>query len=186
MESEEQLWMNLTDCTNRSRGYNKDYNAYSSSHKLSIETKEKIRQKALGRKVDRIVVEKIRLKNKGQKREKQSKNMQLRWGITKTYFGLNNLDPKKLQLVKDKISIATKLRFTNDENIKNKKCIKVNYEEKELYFRSLRKASMFFNVDKGGIKYAINKNNGKFKKLNANFYYISEEIYNINKTSGEK
>ena len=189
LESEEQLWMNLTNCTNRKFGYNKDVLAYNSGHKMSDETKEKLRIKAKGRIVSRDVVEKIRLKNLGQIRSNHSINMKNRWDKSKLYFGLCNLSKDKLDVVKQKISISMSKRFSLDENISelvNSNYLKCVTENEILYFRSLHKASEYFNVDRGGIKYAIKNNNGKFMKIKCVFINISRTEYLKNKTSGEK
>lgn len=75
LESTEQYWINMTQCANRKFGYNLDICAYNSSHKLSEETKNKIRIKAIGRKRSKEAIEKTTKANKGQSRPKQSETM---------------------------------------------------------------------------------------------------------------
>lgn len=189
LQSEEQLWMNLTNCTNRLYGYNKNILAYNSGHKISNETREKIKIKATGRIANRDGVEKTRLKNLGQIRPIQSEKMLQRWDKTKMYFGINNLSEENLNKLKEKLRLITKKRFEKDENISDSfksvylKCIT---KDNVLYFRSLHLASKHFKVDRGGIKYTINNKNGYFKKIDCTFVKITKEEYLKNKTSGEK
>lgn len=63
----EQYYLDYYKSYNREFGYNIDPEAKYAGKHLSEETKEKIRQKALNRKISKETIEKIRLKNLGKK-----------------------------------------------------------------------------------------------------------------------
>lgn len=171
----EQYWFNITGCTNRKYGYNIDLSAFNSGgRKTSEETRLKISTRNKGKRLPKEVVEKIRLSNLGQKRPEQSIKMRLRYEQgNPNKLGLKYLSQDKLEEVKIKLSISTKRRYENEDNLpKTRQKLKMLKEGEIFYFKSLRDAARNLNVDKGGIKYALKYNNGYFKKLNAYFELV--------------
>lgn len=115
----EQYYLDYYKSYIREFGYNIDPEAKYAGKHLSEETKEKIRQKALCRKISKETIEKIRLKNLGKKRPKQSDKMKSRWDITKQYFGYNCMSEEKKKEVIDKIRIKTIERYKDYRNKRN-------------------------------------------------------------------
>lgn len=174
LESEETYWINVLQSNNRKFGYNINPSGYSRT-KLSQETKDKISVKATGRKLSQETIEKLVLKNTGQVRKNQSIKMKNRWDATKQYFGINNLSEDKLNKVKEKLSIAAKNRYKDDNNIKDNTFIKVIDSVGNIkVFRSLKRASHALNVDKKTIKSNINKT---IRKLNVKIEKIESGEY---------
>lgn len=164
----EQYWMNLTQASNRLYGYNLEHSAYAGTiGRLAEETKEKIRQKHLGKKVPRDIVEKVRLANTGQKRPTHSETMKKNWEKVKQQMGFNNFTPEKRAIVCEKLCIATKARYSKIENLPltRQEVIVKDKTGKITVYPSIHKAAAGLEVDRGAIKYAVQNAKGLIKKL---------------------
>lgn len=177
----EQYYLDYYKSYIREFGYNIDPEAKHAGKHLSEETKEKIRQKALHRKLSKDVIEKIRLKNLGKKKPKQSERMKDRWNITKQYFGYNNLSEEKKIEVAEKIRAKTIKRYKDYRNKRNNIFIKAIFDNGECkYFYAYKDASRQLKIDKGAIQYAFKFKNGRCNKIGATFVKITENEYKIN------
>lgn len=192
----EQYYIDYYNSADRRFGYNIDRIADHTKpgFHLSEETKEKIRQKAIGRKLSPEQIEKMKIAQTGMSKPKQSETMKRKYANGEVTF------PRYYEVSEEKrkewskhSSEAGKKRYSNYTNRPKGKFLKVEIGEDVLYFPSLREAARNLNVDKGAIQYVMKHTNGYIKKLNCFISYITEEefmqteFYRQNyKTSGEK
>ena len=195
----EQQYIDYYNSADRRFGYNID--AIADHNKpgfhLSEETKEKISAKHKGKKIPKDVVEKIRQAQIGKPKPAQSEAMK------KRYQDGNSTFPRYYEVSKEKqeewsmhSNEAGKRRYQDYSNRPKGYFLKVELSNEILYFPSLREASRNLGVNKGGIKYALQKKGGYMKKINCYISCITEEefmqseFYNThfirNKVSGEK
>ena len=199
----EQQYIDYYNSADRRFGYNIDECADHAGHHLSEETKRKIGNANRGKKRSPEVIEKCRQSQIGLKKPKQSETMKLKFANGEiTFPRYTEVSKEKQKLWSQHISESGKKRYKDYANRTVGYFLKVEFENETLYFPSLREAARNLNVDKGGIIYAIKRNDGVLKKLQCKFSYITEEEfiktefyethYNIqekhsrNKTSGEK
>lgn len=174
----EQYYLDYYKSYNRELGYNIDPEAKYAGKHLANETKEKIREKAIGRKRSAESIEKTRLSNLGSKRPTQSEKMKARWDVSKTYFGYNNLSENAKRKCRDKIRSKTIEWYKDFNNKKNNIFLKVLFDDKNvLYFHSYHTAANSLSIDRGAIKYALKYNAGRLFKINAVFIIISKNEY---------
>lgn len=174
----EQYYLDYYKSYNREFGYNIDPEAKYAGKHLANETKNKIREKAIGRKRSIESIEKVRQFNLGSKKPKQSKKMKDRWDISKTYFGYNCLSEDRKKECANKIRNKTIERYKDFNNKKNNIFLKVLFDNGNiLYFHSYHTASNFLLIDRNAIKYALNHNEGRLFKINATFVLISKDEY---------
>lgn len=177
----EQYYLDYYKSYNREFGYNIDSEAKYAGKHLADETKDKIRNKALNRKRSKEIIEKIRLKNLGMKKPKQSAAMKNRWALSKLYFGYNNLSEDKKKEVSEKIKLKNIERYKNYKNKIKNIFIKVEFDNGDCkYFHSYRTASNYLKIDKNTITYSFKYKNGRCNKINATFIKINENEYNKN------
>ena len=174
----EQYYLDYYKSYNREYGYNIDPEAKYAGKHLAEETKNKIREKALGRKRSVEAIEKVRQSNLGSKKPKQSEKMKARWHISKTYFGYNNLSEDRKKECISKIRNKTILRYKDFNNKQNNVFLKVLFDDNNvMYFHSYHTAAKSLSIDRGAIKYALNHNNGRIFKIKAVFSIISKTEY---------
>lgn len=195
----EQQYIDYYDSANRKFGYNIDSiadHARPGFH-LSEETKQKISYANKGRKLSKETIEKVRLAQIGKPKPKQSQAMKKRYANGQSTFPrYNEVSKDKQELWSKHSSDACKRRYSNYTNRPKGYFLKVEIDDKILYFPSLREAARQLGVDKGGISYVLKYTNGRMKKLNCQISYITEEEfmqtefyaenYRANKVSGEK
>lgn len=192
----EQYYIDYYDSANRQFGYNIDKvaNHANPGFHLSDETKEKIRQKAVGRKLSPEQIEKMRERQTGVPKPKQSKTMKQKYANGEVTFPrYNEVSEEKQKEWSKHASQAGKRRYSNYANRPKGYFLKVELQNEVLYFPSLREAARNLNVDKGAITYVMKHTDGYMKKLNCNISYITEkefmqtEFYSKHyKVAGEK
>lgn len=173
----EQKYIDYYNSANREYGYNIDAQAASAGKHLSEETKQKLRERHLGKKIDPKIVEKIRQANLGKKKPKQSETMKRKYaeGYTIPRFTEVSLD-KQIEW-RNHLSESAKRRFQDLSNRPEGFYIKCIFSNDIKYYPSLREASRQLNIDKQGIKYALKYKEGYMKKLNCTFVLISKDEY---------
>lgn len=195
----EQCYIDYYNSADRNFGYNIDNIADHTrpGFHLSDETKEKIRQKAIGRKLSQEQVEKMRKRQTGVSKPKQSETMKRKYANGEiTLPRYNEVSEEKQKEWSKNSSEACRRRYSNYANRPKGYFLKVELQNEILYFPSLREAARELGIDKGGITYVIKHRSGHMKKLDCYISYITEEefmqseFYNThfirNKVSGEK
>ena len=192
----EQYYIDYYNSADRRFGYNIDRVADHANpgFHLSDETKEKIRQKALGRKLSPEQIEKMRKSQTGVPKPKQSETMKRKYANGEATFPrYNEVSEEKQKEWSKHSSEACKRRYSNYANRSKGYFLKVELQDEVLYFPSLREAARNLGVDKGAIQYVMKRTNGYMKKLNCRISYITEkefmqtEFYSEHyKVSGEK
>lgn len=176
----EQYYIDYYNSADRRFGYNIDkmVDHTKPGFHLSEETKEKIRQKNIGRKFSEETKEKIRMSQIGVSKPKQSETMKRKYmngeGTLPRY---NEVSKEKQQEWSRHASEAGKRRYSNYSNRPVGKFLKIEIGEDVLYFPSLREAARNLNIDKSAISYVIKHTNGYMKKLNCFISYITEEQF---------
>lgn len=179
----EQYYLDYYKSYLRENGYNIDPEAKYAGKHLAEETKEKLRQKALGRKQPRDAVEKTRLKNLGSKKPKQSEAMRKRFAEGNSVFPrFNEVSEEQQKLWREHLSAACKKRYSNFENRPEGYYLKAIFSNDVKYYPSLREAARSLNIDKSAITYAFKHTNGEIKKLKCVFIRISKQEFLSNKS----
>lgn len=183
----EQYYIDYYNSANREFGYNIDKCVSHFGHSLSEETKEKIRQKAIGRKQSKEAIEKTRLANLGQKRPRQSQIMKEKYKNGYTIPRFTDMSLEKQKIWRENLSKSTKERFKDLKNRPKGCFLKAIFDDGTVcFYPSYHEASKHNDIDRGAIKYAFCCKNGRVDKIKCTFYKISEEEFFKNKVSGEK
>lgn len=144
LKEKEKYWIKEYDSMNREKGYNLTEGGDGTFGRMhSEETKDKIRQKAIGRKASEETKKKMSESRKGKCSDKKKEHL----------HGLNELFKKKI--------IAEFYITTEDDNI----------TKTEKDFNSIKECAEYFKISRDTIRNSINKNNGYCKKINTYFFY---------------
>ena len=173
----EQKYIDYYNSANREYGYNIDAQAASAGKHLSEETKQKLRERHLGKKIDPKIIEKVRQANLGKKRPKQSETMKRKYAGGYTIPRLTDMPLDKQIEWRKHISESTKKRFQKFENRPEGLYVKCVFSNDVKYYPSLREAARQLGIDNSGIKYVIKHTQGYMKKLNCTFILISKDEY---------
>lgn len=182
----EQKYIDYYDSANRKNGYNIDKQAASAGKHLSEETKQKIRQKAIGRKWTEEMRKKWLCSNVGRKKPKQSETMKEKYKQGYKIPRIIDFPEEKQIEWKKHLSESSIKRYSDFNNRPDGFCIKCLFSSDIKYYPSLREASRKLGVDKNGIKYALRHKQGYMKKLNCTFVQIDKDEFLRNKVTGEK
>lgn len=174
----EQYYIDYYNSADRRYGYNIDKYVSHFGHSLSFETKEKIRQKAKGRKLSQDTIEKIKLANTGKKKLKQSKTMKDKYSNGYKPLRFYDFSKDKQKEWRHNLSEAQKKRYSDYINRPEGYYLKAIADNGTItYYPSLREAARQNNIDKNAITYALKHKMGRIDKIKCTFSRIIKEEF---------
>lgn len=174
----EQQYIDYYNSANRENGYNIDTQAASAGKHLSDETKDKIRQKATGRKWSDELRQNWLKSNIGKKKPKQSETMKKKYKEGYCLPRFNDFPQEKQNEWRKHLSESIRRRYSDYGNRPEGWYLKVVFETGSIcFYPSLREAARQLNIDKGAIQYVLKNTNGIMGKLKCVFQRITKEEY---------
>lgn len=179
----EQQYIDYYDSANRENGYNIDVQAASAGKHLSEETKQKIREKAIGRKWSDEMRKNWLESNVGKKKPKQSETMKKKYEDGYKISRFTDVSEERQKMWRKNLSEGTKRRYEDYNNRPQGWYLKVTFETGSIcFYPSLREAARQLNVDKSAIQYVLKNTNGIMGKLRCVFERITKEEYERSKS----
>lgn len=179
----EQQYIDYYNSANRENGYNIDAQAASAGKHLSEETKQKIREKATGRRWSDKMRKNWLESNIGKSKPRQSETMKRKYLEGYCPPRITDFSEEKQAEWRKHLSEGTKRRYADYNNRPQGWYLKAVFETGLIcFYPSLREAARQLGVDKKGIQHVLKNTNGIMKKLKCVFERITKEEYERSKS----